>query len=58
MISLTIIVRNEQLFTNYLENKKIELEGLVFKSKFLVLGGAGSIGQAVTAILRKQENYA
>jgi len=42
-----LIGRNKQLFAEDIKNHSIELERIVSSSSFLVLGGAGSIGQAV-----------
>ena len=45
---LSLIGRNKELFTADISNHEIELSETVCKSRFLVIGGAGSIGQAVT----------
>lgn len=45
---LHLIGRNKELFSEDISNKEKELSEIVSSSKFLVLGGAGSIGQAVT----------
>lgn len=45
--TLTIIGRNRGLFDQDLERAASELAGRVADSSFLVLGGAGTIGQAV-----------
>lgn len=45
---LKLIGRNKELFTKDIRSKKEELEQIVSSSRFLVIGGAGSIGQAVT----------
>ncbi|UPR33109.1 UDP-N-acetylglucosamine 4,6-dehydratase [Vibrio cyclitrophicus] len=45
---LPLIGRTEALFTQDIENYEAELSRIVSESSFLVLGGAGSIGQAVT----------
>ena len=42
-----LIGRNKRLFTSDLLKYEEELSDIVSSSKFLVLGGAGSIGQAV-----------
>ncbi len=52
---LDLIGRKNRLFTEDLKANKIELEQIVSTSKFLVLGGAGSIGQAVTKELFKRQ---
>ena len=44
---LNLIGRKELLFKQDIKNKEDELKQIVSNSKFLVLGGAGSIGQAV-----------
>ena len=51
---LNLIGRNKELFTEDIQNKKQELEQIVSNSKFLVIGGAGSIGQAVTKEIFKR----
>jgi UDP-N-acetylglucosamine 4,6-dehydratase len=51
---LNLIGRNEQLFISDISSNKIELGNIVKKSNFLVLGGAGSIGQAVTKEIFKR----
>jgi len=51
---LNLIGRNQELFSSdILENGK-ELDRLVSTSRFLVIGGAGSIGQAVTREIFKR----
>lgn len=45
---LRLIGRSEQLFTEDIKKHAIELREIVSSSSFLVIGGAGSIGQAVT----------
>ena len=45
---LELIGRSKPLFDDDISNHKESLEDLVQKSRFLVIGGAGSIGQAVT----------
>ena len=51
---LSLIGRTKELFTKDLENHKEELKRIVSNSKFLVIGGAGSIGQAVTKEIFKR----
>jgi len=51
---LTLIGRTEELFTLDTHKLKSELEELVSSSRFLVIGGAGSIGQAVTKEIFKR----
>ena len=51
---LELIGRNKELFTTDINNNSKELTQIVSSSKFLVLGGAGSIGQAVTKEIFKR----
>ncbi len=51
---LTLIGRDKDLFTEDIVNNKEELSRIVSCSTFLVLGGAGSIGQAVTKEIFKR----
>ncbi len=51
---LKLIGRSNHLFVNDIEQYSGELNDIVLKSKFLVLGGAGSIGQAVTKEIFKR----
>lgn len=51
---LDLIGRNEPLFDTDLEQLKETLSGLVLGARFLVIGGAGSIGQAVTREIFKR----
>ncbi|MEX0333115.1 UDP-N-acetylglucosamine 4,6-dehydratase [Vibrio tubiashii] len=51
---LPLIGRTEALFTQDMENHEEELSRIVSESNFLVLGGAGSIGQAVTKEIFKR----
>lgn len=51
---LHLIGRNKELFSEDVSNKEKELSEIVSSSKFLVLGGAGSIGQAVTKEIFKR----
>ncbi|MFH1897224.1 MAG: UDP-N-acetylglucosamine 4,6-dehydratase [Candidatus Desantisbacteria bacterium] len=44
---LKLIGRKEELFTEDIREHEDEISGLVKNSSFLVIGGAGSIGQAV-----------
>ena len=55
---LKLIGRTAPLFDKDILNRKAELEGLVSKSRFLVIGGAGSIGQAVTREIFKRNPQA
>jgi FlaA1/EpsC-like NDP-sugar epimerase len=52
---LSLIGRTEPLFESDVVRLKNELPGLVKSSRFLVIGGAGSIGQAVTREIFKRE---
>lgn len=51
---LKLIGREKELFTTDIQDKNQELHGTVSNSRFLVLGGAGSIGQAVTKEIFKR----
>ena len=51
---LELIGRSEPLFKRDLQSNQMELEKIVTDSNFLVLGGAGSIGQAVTKEIFKR----
>lgn len=52
--TLCLIGRDEPLFTVDVGAREQELHEIVSKSRFLVLGGAGSIGQAVTKEIFKR----
>ncbi|OOE32069.1 UDP-N-acetylglucosamine 4,6-dehydratase [Salinivibrio kushneri] len=52
--TLQLIGREEALFSSDIANASAELERIVASSRFLVLGGAGSIGQAVTKEIFKR----
>jgi len=54
MTILDYIGRNKELFTEDIQLKEIELTKIVNESSFLVIGGAGSIGQAVTKEIFKR----
>ncbi len=55
MNMLELIGRDRPLFDADIRRNEAELSGLVQSSRFLVIGGAGSIGQAVTReIFRRQ----
>jgi UDP-N-acetylglucosamine 4,6-dehydratase len=54
MNTLSLIGRNKELFTEDISNHEIELSKAVSSSRFLVIGGAGSIGQAVTKEIFKR----
>ena len=51
---LNLIGRKSELFTLDIQNHKEELKKIISASRFLVLGGAGSIGQAVTKEIFKR----
>ena len=51
---LDLIGRIEPLFDRDIKNAQYELENEVSNSKFLVLGGAGSIGQSVSKEIFKR----
>lgn len=51
---LELIGRNKELFANDIANHEKELSQIVGSSRFLVIGGAGSIGQAVTKEIFKR----
>jgi FlaA1/EpsC-like NDP-sugar epimerase len=53
-IMLNLIGRNEHLFSIDLELANHELQNIVNISKFLIIGGAGSIGQAVVKEIFKR----
>ena len=51
---LELIGRSKALFTDDMMHLSKELENIVSTSTFLVLGGAGSIGQSVTKEIFKR----
>lgn len=51
---LSLIGRNQLLFSHDIEKNEFTLSSMVSSSKFLVIGGAGSIGQAVTKEIFKR----
>lgn len=51
---LKLIGREKELFSTDISNKDSELKSIVSKSSFLVIGGAGSIGQSVTKEIFKR----
>lgn len=51
---LKLIGRQNDLFADDLNNLEKELKGLIIKSSFLVIGGAGTIGQAVSKEIFKR----
>ena len=52
---LDLIGRTAPLFHSDIQQHEAELSGLVQSSRFLVIGGAGSIGQAVTREIFKRQ---
>jgi FlaA1/EpsC-like NDP-sugar epimerase len=55
---LKLIGRTAPLFVDDISNRRKELDSLVSNSRFLVIGGAGSIGQAVTREIFKRNPLA
>lgn len=55
---LKLIGRTTPLFEGDISSRRKEIEELVCSSKFLVIGGAGSIGQAVTREIFKRNPLA
>lgn len=51
---LNLIGRQKELFKEDISKHALELQQIVSKSRFLVIGGAGSIGQAVTKEIFKR----
>jgi FlaA1/EpsC-like NDP-sugar epimerase len=51
---LKLIGREKELFTDDIANHEKDLSQIVSSSRFLVIGGAGSIGQAVTKEIFKR----
>ena len=54
MSLLQLIGRERELFREDVATHETELQAIVSTSKFLVIGGAGSIGQAVTKEIFKR----
>lgn len=54
MNTLKMIGRDKNLFTNDIASNQTELNNIINQSSFLVLGGAGSIGQAVVKEIFKR----
>ncbi len=54
MNQLSLLGRDKELFTNDINANEKVLSQIVGKSSFLVIGGAGSIGQAVTQEIFKR----
>ena len=55
MNTLELIGRNKELFKTDIKNFEDSIKEKVANSKFLILGGAGSIGQAVTEEIFKRD---
>lgn len=55
MDTLKLIGREKALFTSDINNYETKLKTVVSTSSFLVIGGAGSIGQAVTKEIFKRD---
>ena len=53
--SLEMLGRKEELFLPDIASLHVEIEQIVANSKFLVIGGAGTIGQAVTREIFKRD---
>ena len=53
---LPLIGREKELFTTDITNNESQLSHIISKSSFLILGGAGSIGQAVTKEVFKRNH--
>lgn len=58
MSTLEIIGRDQELFTTDVDFYSLEINENVKRSRFLVIGGAGSIGQAVTREIFKRDPLA
>ncbi len=54
MNPLTLIGRTKELFTEDISKHETQLTEIINESRFLVIGGAGSIGQAVTREIFKR----
>lgn len=54
-VQLGLVGRTERLFTSDLETYATELKSLVQGARFLVIGGAGTIGQAVVKEVFKRD---
>lgn len=52
---LSLIGREKELFIQDVSNHELELKQIVAASTFLIIGGAGSIGQAVTKEIFKRK---
>ncbi len=54
MSILNLIGRTKELFMDDIKNNEEKLKDIISSSSFLVIGGAGSIGQAVTKVIFKR----
>ena len=54
---LSLIGRHEELFGSDLLKHEAQLKKMVKSSRFLVIGGSGSIGQAVAQEIFKRDPY-
>lgn len=54
MDALNLIGRSKQLFIDDISKHEVELQKIVSSARFLVIGGAGSIGQATTKEIFKR----
>lgn len=52
---LNLIGRDKELFQHDIEKHELDLKNKISNSRFLVIGGAGSIGQAVTKEIFKRK---
>ena len=52
---LSILNRKEKMFKNDIDNNEKEIHELLKNSRVLVIGGAGTIGQATTREIFKRE---
>ncbi|TCK84889.1 UDP-N-acetylglucosamine 4,6-dehydratase [Albibacterium bauzanense] len=52
---LNLIGRDKELFQHDIEEHELDLKNKISNSRFLVIGGAGSIGQAVTKEIFKRK---
>ena len=52
---LSLIGRESELFNEDIADNSSQLKSLLKNSKFLVIGGSGSIGQAVTNEIFKRD---
>ena len=55
MDNLSLIGRDTEIFAEDIEDKEEQLDEIISNSNFLVIGGAGSIGQAVSKEIFKRD---